>query len=306
MAKQPASNDILLLGVDGGGTRCRARLCRPDGSILGEGLAGSANIRFGLAASFAAVHLATDICLRQAGLDKRAVKIVACLALAGASEPRLLAEARAWPSAFLHTVVTTDAQAACVGAHLGAEGGIVIVGTGSIGWARAGGRELRVGGWGFPISDEGSGAWLGCAALQRVQWAFDGLIEWTDFLGAIFARFDRDPHRIVSWMHTALPRDYAALAPLVVAHARDGDPLARDLMQEAATCIERMIKRLRDQKVDKISFMGGLARHIEPYLSPSIRQTLDVPRGDALSGAVLLAKSEWRAIRPSPRSIEND
>lgn len=305
MAKQPAPREVLLLGVDGGGTCCRARLCSPDGKILGHGVAGAGNIRFGMAAGFAAVHLATEGCFRQAGLDRHAVNIIACLALAGASEPGLLAQARAQPNPFFRTVVTTDAQAACVGAHSGADGGIIIVGTGSIGWARVGGRELRVGGWGFPLSDEGSGAWLGFAALQRVQRAFDGLIDWTDLLGAIFNHFDRDPHRIVSWMHTALPRDYAALAPLVVAHAREGDPLARDLMREAAASVERMIERLRDQQVDKMSLMGGLAEHIEPYLSLSTRQTLDPPEGDALSGAVLLAHREWLAMQHSPRSIEN-
>ena len=30
----------LILGVDGGGTRCRARLGEPSGAILGEGSAG--------------------------------------------------------------------------------------------------------------------------------------------------------------------------------------------------------------------------------------------------------------------------
>ena len=39
---------VLFLGVDGGGTRCRARLTEVDGRMLGEGIAGSANIRLGL------------------------------------------------------------------------------------------------------------------------------------------------------------------------------------------------------------------------------------------------------------------
>ena len=45
----------LFLGVDGGGTRCRARLADLSGKILGEGSAGPANIRFGIEPSFAAV-----------------------------------------------------------------------------------------------------------------------------------------------------------------------------------------------------------------------------------------------------------
>ena len=72
--------------------------------------------------------------------------------------------------------ITTDAHAACVGAHRGRDGGVIIVGTGSIGWAKLNGRHYRVGGWGLPVSDEGSGAWLGREALRRVLWAHDGRV----------------------------------------------------------------------------------------------------------------------------------
>jgi glucosamine kinase len=307
MALSNSSSDRqhLLLGVDGGGTRCRARLCTLDGEVLGEASAGPANIRFGVAESIAAVSLATEECWRQAQLEHQPGKIVACLALAGASEPELLAKARAWPSPFLQAVWTTDAHAACVGAHAGQDGGIIIVGTGSIGWGRIGQREFRVGGWGFPISDEGSGAWIGLAALRNVQWAFDGMIGWTTLLQTIFSRFGRDPHHIVRWMHAALPRDYAALAPIVVSHASSGDAVALALMREAAGCIERMAKRLCDHNVGPLALMGGLAGSIQPYLSSTFRRTLVQPKGDALNGAVLLARRKCEAMLPPPRDVQH-
>src|SRR3954469_8123557 len=78
--------DLLLLGIDGGGTKCRARLCAPSGAVLGEGLAGPANIRLGRETSRAAGRHATDQCLQQAGLSSRDLpRVTACLALAGAS-----------------------------------------------------------------------------------------------------------------------------------------------------------------------------------------------------------------------------
>ncbi len=55
----------LLLGVDGGGTGCRARLVDLKGQVRGEGTAGPANIRFGIKESFAAVLRATDEALAQ-------------------------------------------------------------------------------------------------------------------------------------------------------------------------------------------------------------------------------------------------
>ena len=60
----------------------------------------------------------------------------------------------------------SDGLAACLGAHGGADGAVVVAGTGSIGVGLIGGRELRFGGYGFPISDEGSGADIGLQAIR--------------------------------------------------------------------------------------------------------------------------------------------
>ena len=79
----------LFLGVDGGGTRCSARLADRSGHALGEGTAGPANIRLGLEAAFASVMEAAGQCLAEAGLgDAAFARVSACLALAGATEPR--------------------------------------------------------------------------------------------------------------------------------------------------------------------------------------------------------------------------
>ena len=183
-----SERDSLFFGVDGGGTRCRARLCNARGEMLGEGVAGPANIRFGVAQSFDAVLEAARQCFKRAGLAPDQLNnTTACLALAGATEPVYLAAARSFKHPFRTIIITTDAQAACAGAHGTDDGGIIIAGTGSIGWAQVGGHQHRVGGWGFPVSDEGSGAWLGCEALRRVLWAHDGRMEWSPLLRTIFA-----------------------------------------------------------------------------------------------------------------------
>jgi glucosamine kinase len=285
----------LLLGVDGGGTGCRARLTDVAGTLLGEGAAGPANIRLGLEAAFGAVREATRQCLAEAGLASN-VPIVACLALAGASEPAEAAAARNYrhhPFQRLH--ITTDASAACVGAHRGRDGGVVIVGTGSIGWAILRGRHYRVGGWGFPVSDEGSGAWLGCEAARRALEAHDGRAAWTNLLRGVSGRFGSDPHAMVRWMGAARPRDFAALAPLVVEHAVQGDAVARTLMRQAAGHIDALAARLAALGAARLALAGGLVRSIEPWLAPATRERLITPAGDALDGALQLARSAGRA-----------
>jgi len=283
----------LLLGVDGGGTRCRARLTDSSGLILGEGSAGPANIRFGLEQSFGAVLEAAIECLHQTGLSYAELeRTIACLALAGATEPTELAKARARALPFRRALITTDAHAACVGAHGGRDGGIVIVGTGSVGWAMVRGRHHRVGGWGFPISDEGSGAWLGCEAVRRVLWAQDGRIGWTDLLRVLFAEFQSDPHAIVRWVTHAQPRDFGKFAPLIIEHAVHGDAIARELVALAAHHVDSLAARLVASGTKRLAVVGGLAPHIEPWLADETKRHLVPAEGDALSGALQLAQAE--------------
>jgi glucosamine kinase len=294
---------LHFLGIDGGGTRCRARLADAAGRVLGQGTAGPANIRFGLEAAFKSVREAASRCLAEARLPSDA-PIAACLALAGAGEPAEAAAAMAYGNhCFQRMMITTDARAACVGAHPGGDGGILIVGTGSIGLAIVEGREYRVGGWGFPVSDEGSGAWLGCEALRRTLWAHDGRAAWTPLLRCVAGEFGTNPHAAVRWMGSAKPRDFAALAPLVVEHARRSDAAACDLMRLAALHIDGLAARLIQHGPIRLALAGGLAEGIEPWLSGETRRRLVAPAGDALDGALQLARSAGTVI-PDVRGSE--
>ena len=281
----------LFLGVDGGGTGCRARLCDAAGTRLGEAQGGPANIRLGLEQAFASVGDATLACLEQARLTPNDLpRITACLALAGATEPAELAAARQQSQSFGKAILTADAHAACVGAHNGADGGVIIVGTGSIGWAVLRGRQHRVGGWGLELSDEGSGAWIGRETLCRVLAAHDGRIAWTALLRAVFERYDCDPHAVVQWASQASSRDFGTLAPVVVEAARD-DAAAIEILRLAASHIDAIATRLVELGVPRLSLMGGLAPHIEGLLPMIIRRQLAAPLGDALDGALLLARA---------------
>ena len=283
----------FLLGVDGGGTQCRARLADRFGAVLGDGLAGPANIRRGLSDSIAAIMDAARQGLAAAGLREDAfARTTACLALAGASEPDDLAAARQCPLPFRRTLIVTDAEAACIGAHAGEDGGIVIVGTGSIGWASRGGRQCRVGGWGLPVSDEGSGAWLGLEAIRRALWAADGRIARTAFLSRLLDQFEGDPHAIVRWAANATPADYGRLAPIVAEFATRGDPVAADLMRESAGHIAALARCLFASDAPRLSLVGGLSAALEPYMPEDIRRRLAPPKGDGLSGALRLAAAE--------------
>jgi glucosamine kinase len=291
------NSDVLLLGVDGGGSNCRARLCAPSGEVLGEAVTGPANLRLGLERSFSAIGKAATQCMDQAGLAQwHLARVVACLALAGASEPTQLAAARVHKHPFGKAIFTTDAHAACIGAHGERGGAVIVAGTGSIGWAVLNGKSHRFGGWGLPLSDEGSGAWLGAEALRRVLWAFDGRIAWTPLLRALFADFADNPHAIVRWTQSATPRDYGSFAPRILDHALRDDPIGSELANLAASHIDALAARLIAAGATRLALVGGCAQFLKPRLGEAAKSRLVEPAGDALHGAVYLARSAAQAL----------
>jgi glucosamine kinase len=290
--------NILLLGVDGGGTQSRARLSTYSGGVLAEAVSGPANLRLGIGASFSSIVDAAQGCLDGAGIVQQNIsRIVACLALAGASEPGQLAAAKQYGHPFRMAVITTDAHAACIGAHGGKDGGVIIAGTGAVGWAVIKEQTYRIGGWGLPISDEGSGAWIGIEALRRVLWAHDGRIAWTPLLRLLFTEYANDPHAIVGWTATASPRDFGAFAPCIVDHALGHDAAAVELMQMTAAHIDRLAARLIALGVPRLALVGGFAPALQPWLAAETKSRLMEPAGDAVDGALTLARSTAESLQ---------
>jgi glucosamine kinase len=93
-------------------------------------------------------------------------------------------------------------------------------------------------------------------------------------------------------MRTAKPRDYAAIAPFVASHARQGDVAALELMRSAAFHIDALAVRMLQFGAPRLSLLGGFSDSIKPYLPEYTREQLVSPIGDALSGALAIARTE--------------
>lgn len=291
MSAAEGAEGPLYLGVDGGGTSCRARLENAAGETLGAGLAGPATLRLGVDAAMQAVDAAVGAAMTEAGLSSHDLRRVhAGIGLAGIGRKGALEALLDRPSPFASVRFANDGLIACIGAHSGHDGAIVIVGTGSLGLARVAGREFRAGGYGFPISDEGSGADLGLQAIRFALRANDGRLDMTPLLGEVLARFGGDPLNAVAWMDKANATDYASFAPLVMRHADNGDPMGRRIVQAAAGEIDSLVRATVDAGAQHVALLGGLSSAIEPWLAPDVRRRLKPIDGDAVAGALRLAR----------------
>lgn len=292
--------DALFIGIDGGGTTCRARIADAASNRLGEGLGGPANVRLDPALVMGSILDASRAAAAAAGLTEADLRRAhAGFGLAGAGQKddcrRLLAEA----NPFASVAIETDAYASWLGAHGGEDGAILICGTGSCGLAVVGGRQHYVSGWGAEVSDEASGMMMGREAIRRTLWAYDGRAAMTTLAEAVLKHFGGSPEKIVDFATDALPADFGRFVPLVLEHAGRRDPLALALVSEAAADAARMILRLLDVGAPSVCLIGGLAGALELWLPPPIRARLAEPKGDAMDGAILMARQAQEQRPPA-------
>jgi len=279
-----------FLGVDAGGTSSRARLCDGSGAVRGSGSSGPANTGLGLEALFETLLTAAREAFAAAGVPfEEMAHTSAGIGIAGLSRSgaREWLEEAPWP--FASVAFATDAVIANIGAHAGEDGATLSLGTGSVALLSMGGETRAIGGYGFPISDEGSGAALGLSAMRHALRALDGRTVRTALSTAITERFEHDPVRAVAWMDAATPRDYAAFAPVVMEYAEANDAIARSIVEDAANHIERFIETIFEAGAPRCALVGGLAPRMRPWLRERTLRLLSEPRGDALDGALRLA-----------------
>ena len=292
------TKDISYLGIDGGGTRCRARIEDENGRILGEASSGPATTRIGLDKAWRSVMEATEAAAARAGLTREDFAgMRAGIGLAGLGRRGAEAALKEIAHPFASVVFISDGLAACLGAHSGADGAIVVAGTGSVGIGLSEGREIRVAGYGFPVSDEGSGAYIGLQVVRQALRAADGRAELTPLLSEVLGAFDHDPYQAVAWSEEARATDYAALAPIVMRHASQGDPVGRRLVERAADAIGDLLDVFLARGLSRISLVGGLADAIMPWLTPDLRARLKPPDADAVAGALLVARGRFDLAR---------
>lgn len=306
------------LGIDGGGTQCRAALTDDDIRVLGEGLAGAANfIRVGLQTAIHHIKQAAQAACSQAGIELSQIT-AACIGLAGTSHPthhRLVLNALREALPISTISLETDARVALAGATGNKAGVVIIAGTGSIacGVDRTG-RFARAGGWGPVMGDEGSGAYIGRRALEAVMRAYDRRGESTiltaPILSSLGVSAPPELPKVIYDEPEKAQHEIAQLSKIVVAAARDNDRVALGILGDAAQHLARaaigVIRQLKmEQERFHVAFVGGVFEAGDLILKPLQDEILKVaplaeiapPIDSPVIGAAKMAIS-LEAVKP--------
>jgi len=295
----------LYLGIDGGGTKTTC-VVADENSTLGSATTGGSNVtRHGDARVREALHAAVRTACSAARVDPAMIES-ACIGLSGAGRP----EVRDAVAAMMHEVlrgrivVVSDLETTLQAAFGDGPGVIIISGTGSIAYGRdARGRTARAGAWGLAISDEGSGQWIGRAAVSAVLGAKDAG-EDPPLLGTILQLWKLSSlDELVRRANASPPPDFSSLFRPVVTAAESADSLAHALLERAgaelAALARNVIRRLFAGEASvPVAMSGGVFRQSELVRQVFYNKlTAEFPQAsvhsgvvDAVKGAIALAR----------------
>jgi N-acetylglucosamine kinase-like BadF-type ATPase len=227
----------IFLGIDGGGTKTTC-LIGDETSVLGSGSGGGSNfVRGGKVQAKESLGAAIRQACTVANIDISKIAYT-CAGMAGvvSSETaetvrQILAEIV--PGALK---VVGDNAIALEAAFGGGPGVIMIAGTGSIAYGENAAREnARAGGWGFAVSDEGSGQWIGRTAVSALLRAKDEGSE-SAIYDVILKEWNLNSlSQIVVMANATPPPNFAALVPGILKAADAGDLLARETLTRAGS-----------------------------------------------------------------------
>lgn len=282
-----------FIGVDGGGTGTRVMVVGSDGQEISRGSAGPSGLMHGAEAAWKAILSAITQAFERVNLPLPTLSEIAIgCGLAGVNNRQWASEFIAANPGFGGLAVETDAGTTLLGAHQGQPGAIIALGTGSVGEVmHADGSRREVGGWGFPSSDEASGAWMGLRAINHLQHALDGRTAMDDFAQALLKFCGGTRDSVFVWLAQANQTKFAQLAPVVLEFAEKSSR-AKNILLEAGIEVEKMANALDPSGTIPVALCGGLAEAIWSYLPARLLQRVTRPKGDSALGALILAKSQ--------------
>jgi N-acetylglucosamine kinase-like BadF-type ATPase len=298
-----------VLGIDAGGTKTVCLLADDQGNIISAARGPGANLQ---AVGELQVEKVLHDVMEHAIGDLDAIPAAICLGIAGVDRPddRAVVHGIMKRIGFkARIVIVNDALVALEAGAPGQSGVVIISGTGSIAYGRNdAGEAARSGGWGYVLGDEGSGYWIGRAALRAVLRAADHRGPRTLLTQLLLDHFRvEQPQALLHAVYRShlSPAAIGGLATCVQAAYREGDPAAIGILRGAADELEGAalsVARRLDLTGEAFTFVlsGGIFRAV-PWLEQELARRLPVaaPRSvtklldrEPAEGAVRLAIQE--------------
>ncbi|MFP4005141.1 MAG: BadF/BadG/BcrA/BcrD ATPase family protein [Candidatus Hadarchaeia archaeon] len=297
---------MRFLGVDSGAMNTECLVVNSDCEILGYGLSGGGNYhRVGKEA--ASINI--QVCVEEAvssvdmeegkldwgvygisGLDcDEDFEVYSDMLDFGLCKERTLVN---------HVVLTHYSVTA------GDPGISVMASTGSIVYGvNSDAEDVRIGGWGYLVGDEGSGFYVARRGLQEATKGYDGRREETKLIEAALDYFEIDSFEDVFaqvYGEGGKEKPIAPFSEYVIELASEGDEVAKEIVDESCRELLKAVLAAKEELNLRGNFRVGLSGRLfsfEYFLSEFKREIKsEIPRADIMDsithpvvGAVALA-----------------
>ncbi len=296
-----------IIGIDGGGTKTVGLLTTIEGEEIAKTKNGPSNYHVvGVETTYQVLN--DIIKTLTAQIDCTRNNFVICIGMAGLGredDKKVITEICDKIEITTQRILTHDAHIALVGGIGKPEGIIVISGTGSIVYGiDSHGNEIRAGGWGYLIGDEGSGYDIAIKGLQAVAKATDYRQSSTILTELYLTQLNlEDPKQLIRWVHAAERNEIAQLSGTVFEGMENGDRIAIGIIETATDelicAVESVIRQATFNDTINIVLNGGNLIHQKVFsdnLKNKLYEKIDnisvmFPISDPVDGAILLAKS---------------
>jgi len=271
----------VILGLDCGGTRTRAVLMDRNGKVVNEGKGGPSNPN---ASTLEIVRESIIKAVSQTIEGVKAPVEAICVSAAGTlgGMTKVLEDILRELFPETEVIVKRDYEIAHVACFLFNPGVVFIAGTGSVAYGvNERGENIRVGGWGHLVGDEGSGYWVGEEGIRAALRSYDGRERDTK-LREYMVEYLRanTPDDIISRIYSSeTPKTLlGGFAPYVVKAATENDEVAMEIIKktvdEIVLTYKTAVKKLGFSSVrDKLAITGGFYFGAKNLLrSPLIRK----------------------------------
>jgi N-acetylglucosamine kinase-like BadF-type ATPase len=290
--------DCLALGGDLGGTSTRILVVGSDGREYGRSTTGGGNPTTDPAGAAAAFGDALRAAL--SGVDAARVK-ASVVGVAGGSALRTPEVGTHFGQVWAEAGLTCDPgyvpdlEVAFAGGTPASEGAVLVAGTGAAAGSLTDHRLTRTaGGHGWLLGDDGSGFWLGREAVRATLRTLDAGEKPGALVDSVLRELDADQRatarqreRVIQAVNSRPGVLLSALAPLVTAAYRTGDPQAQSIVERAAAALQATLGLIRDPaESTPIVLAGSLAADASP-VGAELRTLLAA----RFSGAVLPART---------------
>lgn len=278
-----------IVTVDGGASRCRMALFSAQGDMLARVIVDNhASLSMGVDAAWRHIQQGLAGLRTEMGYAPSWLPSVLSMGLAGSLRELERCEFLSLIPSSIDARLCTDGLAQLYGASAGDPAVCLAVGTGSVvHWLAEDKTNSMAGGWGFPVGDQGSGAWLGLRAMQHLINCYDQGAKGGALCASIRQRTGTSVSQIQAWTTQARSNVLAKLAPLVFEAAESGDMAAQEILLEAAEHCMQLIDYAPSSL--PVFVVGGVGAQLRPMLSRRLGERLQVSRGDAIHGLWHLA-----------------